>query len=96
MQNKIPDTNRLIRIKEVMHLTALNKSLIYQFEKEGKFPKRIKLSKRVVAWRYSEVVNWVHNLASVTKNLISQVEESKIKCQLTPPPSNDSIIKKGL
>ncbi|RUO17995.1 helix-turn-helix transcriptional regulator [Aliidiomarina haloalkalitolerans] len=52
---------RLIRLREVMELTSLSKSYIYQLSAQGKFPKRVNLVKggSSVAWLESEVLAWI-------------------------------------
>ena len=46
---------RLIKLKEVINLTALSRSLIYKKMKEGLFPKSVSLGDRAVAWVESEI-----------------------------------------
>lgn len=52
---------RLIRLREVMSLTGLSKSYIYQLTAEKRFPKRVSLVKggSSVAWLESEVLAWI-------------------------------------
>ena len=52
---------RLIRIREVMNLTSLSKSYIYQLTAQKRFPKRVSLVKggSSVAWLESEVLAWI-------------------------------------
>lgn len=52
---------RLIRLRDVMKLTSLSKSYIYQLTARGKFPKRVQLVKggSSVAWLESEVLAWI-------------------------------------
>ena len=52
---------RLIRIREVMNLTSLSKSYIYQLTAQKRFPKRVSLVKggSSVAWLESEVLVWI-------------------------------------
>ena len=50
---------RLIRLKEVMHLTGLGRSSIYKFMTKGHFPMSISLGERAVAWDVGEVEEWV-------------------------------------
>lgn len=54
-------SNRLIRIKELIKLTGLSKSYIYQLAKENQFPKPIKLIEggTASAWVLSEVNAWI-------------------------------------
>lgn len=53
--------NRLLRIKDVVKLTGLSKSYIYQLAKTGQFPKQISLISggTSVAWLESEVNDWI-------------------------------------
>lgn len=46
---------RLIRLKEVMALTGLSRSYVYQLIGEADFPQSISLGARAVAWVQSEV-----------------------------------------
>ena len=63
---------RLIRIREVMALTSLSKSYIYQLTAQGKFPKRVQLVKggSSVAWLESEVLAWIE--ARLTERNLNQ------------------------
>ena len=50
---------RFIRLKEVMHVTGLGRSSIYNYMAEGRFPKTVSLGGRAVAWVESEVQDWM-------------------------------------
>jgi len=50
---------RLIRLKDVKHVTGLGRSTIYKYIEEGVFPKSVSLGGRAVAWVESEVMGWV-------------------------------------
>ncbi|MEB0121613.1 AlpA family transcriptional regulator [Pseudomonas sp. CCI1.2] len=50
---------RLIRLKEVKHVTGLGRSTIYKYIEDGVFPKSVSLGERAVAWVESEVMAWV-------------------------------------
>lgn len=52
-------TNRFVRETECKHITGLSRTRRWELEKEGKFPKRIKLSERAVAWRLSDLMSWM-------------------------------------
>ncbi|PWI32151.1 transcriptional regulator [Vibrio albus] len=52
---------RLIRKEEVIKLTGLSKSSIYDRMNAGKFPKSVPLGGRSVAWVESEVTLWVES-----------------------------------
>jgi len=51
--------NRILRLKEVIQKTGLSRSSIYQFMKDGEFPKSIELGARAVGWLESEIDLWV-------------------------------------
>lgn len=53
--------DRLIRLPEVIAVTGLSRSLVYELEAGGKFPKRCALTERTSAWVWSEVQAWVRN-----------------------------------
>ena len=50
---------RFIRLKEVMHVTGLGRSSIYNYMAEGCFPKTVSLGGRAVAWVESEIQDWI-------------------------------------
>ena len=50
---------RLIRMKEVMHLTGLSRPSVYRLMKDGTFPNSIDLGERSVARVDDEVHEWV-------------------------------------
>lgn len=58
----ITTTTRLVRIREVMQLTGLSKSYIYQLTAQKSFPDRVKLVKggTAVAWDLSEINEWIN------------------------------------
>jgi len=52
-------TNRFVREAECKSITGLSRTRRWELEKEGKFPKRIKLSERAIAWLLSDLMNWI-------------------------------------
>lgn len=50
---------RLIRLPDVMSITGLKRSTIYQKMKGGDFPKSIPIGERSVAWVEGEVSKWI-------------------------------------
>ncbi len=56
--------NRLLRFGEVRHRTGLSRSTIWRLERVGVFPKRVKVSVNVVAWREDEVSEWIRSKCS--------------------------------
>jgi prophage regulatory protein len=52
---------RLLRFGEVRQRTGLSRSTIWRMERSGMFPKRVKVSVNVVAWREDEVGEWIRS-----------------------------------
>lgn len=50
---------RFIRFDSLAEIVGLSRTTIYRMEQQGKFPKRVKLGSNSVAWRQSEVLNWM-------------------------------------
>lgn len=61
---------RILRLSEVIQITGLSRSTIYQYMEDGKFPKPIKLGSHSVGWVDSEVYDWV-NQRIAERNLTS-------------------------
>ena len=56
----MPDINsRVMRLPDVQEHVGLRRSAIYELVKRGDFPRPIKLSKRAVGWRESDVLKWL-------------------------------------
>lgn len=59
----IPPT-KLIKLREVLALTTLSKSSVYDFINQGRFPKPVSLGARSVAWIEGEVLSWIEERAN--------------------------------
>ena len=57
---------KIYRRRNVEHLVGLSRSTIYAMMAAGTFPKPIKLGKRAVGWRESDVLDWVASRTSET------------------------------
>ena len=55
----------LLKLEDVCRITGLKKSSIYTFQNNGTFPHGIKLSGRAVAWKESDVQDWIKGLRAV-------------------------------
>lgn len=55
-------TMRFLRLKEVMHITALSRSTIYLKMNKDEFPKSLSLGDRAVAWRSDDIDEWVEQI----------------------------------
>lgn len=56
---------RVLRLPEVMDRCGLGRSSIYQYMKDGRFPKSIQLGSKAVAWSEQSIDEWIN---SVVKN----------------------------
>lgn len=55
-------SDRLIRLPELLALCGgIGASTVRRLELHSNFPKRLKISTNVVAWRLKEVVDWVQS-----------------------------------
>lgn len=61
MTEQAKTTRRLMRMIEVIRMTGLSRSSIYDRMNAGIFPKSVSLGCRSVAWVESEVMDWVEN-----------------------------------
>lgn len=50
---------RLIKLKEVLHITGLSRSTVYRFMSAGGFPMKVELGGNSVAWVESEIEEWI-------------------------------------
>lgn len=50
---------KFIRFGSLAEMVGLSRTTIYRLEQQGQFPKRVKLGSNSVAWRMSEVLNWM-------------------------------------
>lgn len=50
----------LLRRPAVEEMTGLSRSTIYEMMPRNEFPRAVKIGKRAVAWRKSDVDAWIH------------------------------------
>ena len=55
----LPLANRLVNAKEIAIRTGKSIPWIYHEEKAGRFPKRIRICIRCVAWEGADVQHWI-------------------------------------
>lgn len=53
--------DQFLRLPEVMAVTGLPQSTIYDYIRDGRFPKQVKLSARSVGWLKSEIAKWIND-----------------------------------
>lgn len=54
-------SERLLSLKQVREIVPYSTMQIYRLQKSGGFPQRIKIGKNRVAWRESEVQQWIQS-----------------------------------
>ena len=55
-----------LRITGVVRLTGLGRSTIYRLMAEDKFPSPVRLAKRAIAWRRTDLERWSEGRPTVT------------------------------
>lgn len=53
---------RIIRRRDVEHITGLSRSSIYAKMARGTFPKPVKLGENSVGWKESDIQDWIKAL----------------------------------
>ncbi|MBM7059331.1 AlpA family phage regulatory protein [Pseudomonas sp. UL073] len=51
--------DRFLRFGAVAEMIGLSRSTVWRMEQEGKFPKRVQLGSKSVAWRQSDLNAWM-------------------------------------
>ena len=57
-------TERVIRKPELLATIGLSDPTIWRMEKQGKFPKRLRLGGNSCGWLLSEVMQWMEQRAA--------------------------------
>jgi prophage regulatory protein len=58
------DASRVLaRLPVALKITGLGRSTIYRWIAEGSFPPPVKLGRRAVAWRWSDLDRWTQSRA---------------------------------
>jgi prophage regulatory protein len=55
---------RLLRIREVLHLTGLTRSTMYSYISRGLFPAPVKIGLKASAWHEGGVQRWINERSS--------------------------------
>jgi len=67
VSKNILETDRLMRMPDVINMTGLPRSTIYLKMKQNEFPQQVQISSRSVAWIESEIQSWINNNVSKRK-----------------------------
>ena len=52
---------RFLRLPEVLQITGMSKTFIYDRINDGTFPRQIQLGSRTVVWNEQEVTKWMED-----------------------------------
>jgi predicted DNA-binding transcriptional regulator AlpA len=58
MNHKLPETG-FLRLSDVLKLVPVSKSTWWAGVKDGRFPKSVKLSPKITAWRVEDIRNFI-------------------------------------
>jgi prophage regulatory protein len=79
MRNEIAG-KRLIRVPEVLRRVGFSRTTMYELIKEGRFPDKVIIGARSVAFVESEIDAWIENTISIHAEIINNIkEEAKMK-----------------
>ena len=59
------ETERILRLREVVETTGLSRTTIYSLVQEGEFPRPLRLAARASGWLFSEVQSWLDGKAAI-------------------------------
>lgn len=59
MHQKIQNEPAILRRPQVQERTGLSRSTLYQYIKDGGFPKPVQLGLRAVGWLESDISDWI-------------------------------------
>jgi prophage regulatory protein len=54
--------SRILRIRQVLDMTGLRRTALYEKINASEFPKPVKLGVRAVGWREGDVLSWMDSL----------------------------------
>ena len=54
-------SNKLLRLRDVIKMTSLSRTTIYDYMAEGKFPKNIYLGPKISVWIEREIQEWINS-----------------------------------
>ncbi len=54
-----PDADRLIQVREVIHLTSVSRTQLHRLVKSGSFPRPCKIGTARKAWSLEDVRRWI-------------------------------------
>ena len=68
MQQKNHREPAILRRPQVQQRTGLSRSTLYQYIKDGEFPKSIALGPRSVGWLESDISDWIAERVKISRS----------------------------
>jgi prophage regulatory protein len=65
---------RILRLAQVLDVTGLGKTKIYELQSQGSFPMRVQITSHSVGWVEQEVQAWLANRAAIRAPLTLKQE----------------------
>jgi prophage regulatory protein len=53
--------SRILREREVKHVTGLSRVTRWRLERRGLFPKKVRLTERCIGWQEAEIMAWLRS-----------------------------------
>ena len=70
MTQKAPtesDNPRFLRLNQVVEKTGISRSTVYLYLNQGRFPRPVHISERLVVWVEDEIENWMKERIATRK-----------------------------
>jgi prophage regulatory protein len=68
MRQNLNQDLAILRLPQVEQRTGLSRSTLYQYMKDGYFPKPVPLGPRAVGWLESDVGDWIATRVQIARN----------------------------
>ena len=68
MRQNLHQDLAILRLPQVEQRTGLSRSTLYQYMKDGYFPKPVPLGPRAVGWLESDVSDWIATRVRIARN----------------------------
>ena len=67
---------QILRLPEILRLTGLSRSTIYDMMRRGKFPASIQLGERAIGWLASDIDAWIEARARRARGIVESESEA--------------------
>lgn len=63
---------RILREREVKHITGLSRVTRWRMELRGEFPRKVRLTERCIGWPEAEILEWLKLRAEARSQFVSR------------------------